>query len=472
MSAGPVEPVRGDRDPGSIEMHDMSPEEEAAAEERINDGYESVAAALDAAAREQTERLRETTERYSNDEAATERNNQRISREADNQRSAYGPAPSKPGAPASEPPVANQYQSAWLNLEGNRNGAQQSASNGYRQRCGMNKYALTGGLVVGAAGITSLVLYLTGQFDAANPPPPKDPPDPPDSDLPPDFPETMQEIVAAWNALEEKAFWTAVLDWLKTDPQPSIATQRDFVSYARSLATVTGMPTDQFIVDTVNSLTDVWNKAGVKPDEVPLTADENLARHTTLYTSISTLAGEDEKELPRYWKLRILEFILAGIATPARLIDNEPLPDDKTNDTFTTVGEWKTQASEKERETISRNYRFATKDDPGTKTAIFTVNDLEPGDYEVSATWLPANSNADDTPFRMLDAVDGTELARVLVNQQPAPDDFEDYRVNWKKVAIVNIPGKTLVVEISNDVDNGRVVADAILVKSAVTVPK
>lgn len=99
----------------------------------------------------------------------------------------------------------------------------------------------------------------------------------------------------------------------------------------------------------------------------------------------------------------------------------------------------------------------------GTTTARWNFDNLAPGVYQVWATWTPNHNRASDAPYRIYD--DETLISLTRVNQQLAPDDLADDRVNWDVLAEqVAFTGDTLTIELANDA-NGRLNADGVRVK-------
>jgi hypothetical protein len=94
----------------------------------------------------------------------------------------------------------------------------------------------------------------------------------------------------------------------------------------------------------------------------------------------------------------------------------------------------------------------------GSKVSTWTFT-VEPGDYDIAATWVASTNRATDAPFRILDGA--TPLATVDVNQENAPDDFVDAGAAWENIGSHTITGTALVVELSDDA-NQLVIADAI----------
>ena len=97
----------------------------------------------------------------------------------------------------------------------------------------------------------------------------------------------------------------------------------------------------------------------------------------------------------------------------------------------------------------------------GIRTASWIFSDLEPGQYQVYATW-PANPYlaAFHVPYQIFD--DLTAVGTVLVSQRTVPSQVADAGVYWDAIGdTVSIFGTSLTVEISNQAQ-GIVVADGI----------
>ncbi len=105
----------------------------------------------------------------------------------------------------------------------------------------------------------------------------------------------------------------------------------------------------------------------------------------------------------------------------------------------------------------------------GADEATWTFTGLEPGTYDVAATWTPLSNRATDAPY---DIFDNTSwLSSAAVNQQlpPSPDHEEDNGafpdVNFQTLTTpVTITGDTLIVKLSDDANN-YVIADAIRIE-------
>jgi hypothetical protein len=95
-------------------------------------------------------------------------------------------------------------------------------------------------------------------------------------------------------------------------------------------------------------------------------------------------------------------------------------------------------------------------------TWTFTV---APGQYRVSATWIPHANRATDAPYKIFDGT--SELNSVPIDQEQAPADFTDADAgsSWKDLGgPYTIAGNTLVVQLSNAA-NQYVIADAIRIE-------
>ncbi len=98
--------------------------------------------------------------------------------------------------------------------------------------------------------------------------------------------------------------------------------------------------------------------------------------------------------------------------------------------------------------------------DGDTATWSFTV---DPGDYQVSATWFNHPTLATDSPFEIFDGA--TSLGVFNVDQTVAPSQFNDAGATWDDLASsVTISSGTLTV-VLDDGASGRVAADAIRIE-------
>ncbi len=133
---------------------------------------------------------------------------------------------------------------------------------------------------------------------------------------------------------------------------------------------------------------------------------------------------------------------------------------------FNTTGAWSPSADGSGRQNDLRHHTAGT----GAETATWTFSNLTPGNYLVSATWVEAVNRATNAPFRIFDGLGGPELEFVKLNQEQAPDDFNDRGSNWENLAVVGILGTELVVQLSDDA-NQFVLADAIRIEPTMLPP-
>ncbi|HAC64911.1 MAG TPA: hypothetical protein DCF68_15610, partial [Cyanothece sp. UBA12306] len=126
---------------------------------------------------------------------------------------------------------------------------------------------------------------------------------------------------------------------------------------------------------------------------------------------------------------------------------------DNGDSEFATVGSW-----------LTNNFQGFGGDvhysDPGSgaNVATWTFSGLTPGSYSVAATWTANLNRATDAPFTILG---GATPITVDVNQEVAPNDFNQYGVDWEYLSNISITGNTLTVQLSDDA-NQYVIADAI----------
>ena len=107
-------------------------------------------------------------------------------------------------------------------------------------------------------------------------------------------------------------------------------------------------------------------------------------------------------------------------------------------------------------------------------TATWTFDGLAPGGFAVSTTWAADQGLSSSSPFTIRDGgPDGTIVAEVRINQELAPQEFDDQGVPWSTIALVPITSGTLTVQLTdvgadataNDATE-LVAADAIRVES------
>jgi hypothetical protein len=104
---------------------------------------------------------------------------------------------------------------------------------------------------------------------------------------------------------------------------------------------------------------------------------------------------------------------------------------------------------------FQNDYRYHAKGS-GANKATWTFTGLQPGSYEVLATWVASGKNARNAQYR----VNGT--AAPTVSQRVAPDDYGDTSSPWESLGVYTVDGTaTLTVELSDKAD-GTVIADAI----------
>ena len=87
---------------------------------------------------------------------------------------------------------------------------------------------------------------------------------------------------------------------------------------------------------------------------------------------------------------------------------------------------------------------------------------MEPGQYEVAATWSTHANRATDAPYTVFSG--STSVGTVDLNQELAPNDFTDEGVGWENLGTFTINSSTLKVQLSNAA-NEYVIADAVRIK-------
>ena len=99
----------------------------------------------------------------------------------------------------------------------------------------------------------------------------------------------------------------------------------------------------------------------------------------------------------------------------------------------------------------------------GAEAATWTFTGLAPGQYRVSATWVPYANRADNAPYTVLDGA--TPLATVLVNQQQAPAGLSDAGTSWQDLGgPYTVISGSLTVRLS-DLADGYLIADAVRIE-------
>lgn len=120
---------------------------------------------------------------------------------------------------------------------------------------------------------------------------------------------------------------------------------------------------------------------------------------------------------------------------------------------FASQGAWATATVGFQRD-VRRNTRGT-----GADTATWTFL-VEPGQYQVAATWAALTTGATNAPF----TVTGATSFTTPLNQRIAPNDFTDAGVGWENLGTMTVTGNVLTVRLS-DLANGTVTADAIRIQ-------
>ncbi|MCZ6527997.1 MAG: hypothetical protein O6702_04620 [Candidatus Dadabacteria bacterium] len=94
-------------------------------------------------------------------------------------------------------------------------------------------------------------------------------------------------------------------------------------------------------------------------------------------------------------------------------------------------------------------------------TATWSFIDLPNGTYHISTTWDPSEDRATNSPFTI---ADGLAPLNVLINQELAPDDFQDSGVSWETLGLINVTSNKLTVTLNDDA-NEFVIADAVRIE-------
>ncbi|MCA9082270.1 MAG: hypothetical protein KDA58_17040, partial [Planctomycetaceae bacterium] len=214
-----------------------------------------------------------------------------------------------------------------------------NADPGLRERSNVNKVCLGAGLAgafvvtggaIAAGLIAGGVLKVSSGSSEADP----------DGPLTPKLCDSLKQCLEAWLSMPEEAYWQAVLDYLNQN-HPSYMLQFDAVDYVSAIAHSLRRSdwSSAYIEQSVKTLLTSWRKAGVAvvdDKEQPLTDELDFTRNKELFQQASVLKDEQGQEATRYWKLRILSFVLACIVTPPRLEDDD-------NENFSVVGDWDKQ---------------------------------------------------------------------------------------------------------------------------------
>ena len=102
----------------------------------------------------------------------------------------------------------------------------------------------------------------------------------------------------------------------------------------------------------------------------------------------------------------------------------------------------------------------------GSETATWQFDDLIPGVYQIAATWSPNHNRATNAPYSIFDGnVEANSLlSTAMVNQELAPDDFDDSGANWEVISTATVTGNRLSVQLTNKA-NQFVIADAVRIE-------
>ena len=88
--------------------------------------------------------------------------------------------------------------------------------------------------------------------------------------------------------------------------------------------------------------------------------------------------------------------------------------------------------------------------------------EVDPGTYEVYATWPEDDDRASDAPYTVISSAGAT----VRLDQRAAPADLEDSGASWARLGAFTVTGDDLTVSLSDDAD-GHVAADAVMIRPA-----
>ena len=97
------------------------------------------------------------------------------------------------------------------------------------------------------------------------------------------------------------------------------------------------------------------------------------------------------------------------------------------------------------------------------RRAFWTL-DVQPGTYELAATWPALTNNDSSVPIAIYDGFDGPLLGTPTANQRALPEDYIEDHVAWSTLGEFTATGNTLVVEMVSN-GNNRFVADALRVQ-------
>jgi uncharacterized protein (DUF1800 family) len=99
----------------------------------------------------------------------------------------------------------------------------------------------------------------------------------------------------------------------------------------------------------------------------------------------------------------------------------------------------------------------------GSESVNWAFTGLEPGQYNVAATWVGYSYAAPDAQYTVSDG--STPLGTVTVNQQVDPASFADGASAWQALGTFTVTGSTLNVALTDLASSGYVLADAVRVE-------
>ena len=129
---------------------------------------------------------------------------------------------------------------------------------------------------------------------------------------------------------------------------------------------------------------------------------------------------------------------------------------------FATAGTW---TAETENGGCDGDYKYASGGS-GANTAEWTFENLDPNKrYEVLITWVADETNgATDSPFSVHDGDTSTGISfgTTDIDQTKNPVGRAGFDADWQSLGTFTITGDTLTVLLTDDVTDGRVIADAV----------
>lgn len=98
----------------------------------------------------------------------------------------------------------------------------------------------------------------------------------------------------------------------------------------------------------------------------------------------------------------------------------------------------------------------------GGETSATWTFEVEPGTYEVYATWTKHENRASNAPYTVFTS----EGSTTRVDQRVAPAGLDDGGVSWTRLGGYTVEGDELTVALTNDAD-GYVIADGVMIRPA-----